>query len=214
MGVRNITNNGSKKVIGKFPSLLMGIIVRWESKLERDFIYLLEFDPDVLSYREQPIRIIYFLDGKRHRYTPDFLVVRVNKKQIIEVKPISKVFKGNNRRRFRAISRICSAMGYEFKIATEREIRVQPSLNNIKLFWKYARTSISPQHQIYCKEVFGNNREIYLGELIRAFESKGIGRQVVFSMLYHKILTVDLTQPVSACSIIQLAGANTLREAA
>src|SRR5437588_206487 len=97
---RNISNKGSRKIIGKFPSLLMGLVVKWESKLERDFIYLLEFDSDVISYREQPIRIIYFLDGKSCRYTPDFLVVRKNKRQIIEVKPKDKIFRGDNRLRF------------------------------------------------------------------------------------------------------------------
>lgn len=213
MNARRITNKGSKKIIGKFPSLLMGVIVMWESKLERDFIYLLEFDPDVVSYREQPMRIIYALNGKQRRYTPDFLVLRKEKKQLIEVKPKAKVLKGNNQQRFRIIAEICSARGYEFKLATECEIRVQPRLYNIKLFWKYARTPIYPQHQIYCKEVFDSRQVIRLGELIRAFESEGFGRQVVFAMMYHKLLTIDLMQSINSNSLIGLAGAETLREA-
>jgi len=206
MGLRKISNKGSKKIIGKFPSLLMGIIVRWESKLERDFLYLLEFDPEVISYREQAIRITYMFEGKLRRYTADFLVMRKAKKQIIEVKPKDKVFKGNNQQRFRIIGRICRARGYEFKIVTDDEIRNQPLLDNIKLLWKYARTLIHPQHQIYCREVFAGRQWLGLGELIHAFESKGIGRQVIFSMLYHKILVADLTQPVNANTSVRLTG--------
>src|SRR5215213_6798357 len=156
----------------------MGIIVMWESKLERDFLYLLEFDPDVLSYTGQPVRILYNFAGKIRRYTPDFLVLRKHKKQIIEVKPRDKVSEGNNEQRFRIISQVCNASGYEFKIITDANIRVQPRLNNIRLLWKYARTPFSPQHQICCKELLGDGREMYLGEVIQAFKARGISRRV------------------------------------
>ena len=49
VGARKITNRGTKKIIGKFPSLKMNTAIWWESQLERDYIYLLEIDPDVLS---------------------------------------------------------------------------------------------------------------------------------------------------------------------
>ena len=54
VGARKITNRGSKKVIGKFPSLKMNTTIWWESQLERDYIYLLEIDPDVTAYQGQP----------------------------------------------------------------------------------------------------------------------------------------------------------------
>ncbi|MGQ4648881.1 hypothetical protein [Lyngbya aestuarii] len=56
---RKITNAGNRKVIGKFPSLKMNAVIWWESQLERDYIYLLEIDPEVLSYGEQPLTISY-----------------------------------------------------------------------------------------------------------------------------------------------------------
>lgn len=80
MGVRKITN-GSRKVIGKFPSLKMGKMVWWESQLERDYIFHLEFYRSVISYEEQPLKLRYKLDREVHCYTPDFLVVRHSKKQ-------------------------------------------------------------------------------------------------------------------------------------
>lgn len=209
MSVRDITNRGSKKIIGKFPSYLMGTIVMWESKLERDFLYLLEFDPDVLSYTGQPVRILYNFAGKLCRYTPDFLVVRKHKRQIIEVKPKDRIFKGDNEQRFRIISQVCRAVGYEFKVVTEANIRVQPRLNDIRLLWKYARTPFTPQHQLYCKELLGDGREMYLGDVMQALESRGISRRVIYSMMYHKILAVDLMHPINADSIVQLTGVMT-----
>jgi hypothetical protein len=74
VGARKITNKGSLKVIGKFPSLKMNTAIWWESQLERDYIYLLEIDPDVLFYQGQPFTITYsshyalqFVVGKKYR---------------------------------------------------------------------------------------------------------------------------------------------------
>src|SRR5438093_13525364 len=46
----------------------------FESSLERDLLLLLDFDPDVESFEEQPVKIKYHEDhGRRHTYTPDVL---------------------------------------------------------------------------------------------------------------------------------------------
>ena len=47
----------------------------YESSLERDFLSLLEFCPDVIRFEVQPVSIEWFDDsGKKHMYTPDVLV--------------------------------------------------------------------------------------------------------------------------------------------
>lgn len=92
IGVRKITNIGSKKVIGKFPSMKMNTIIWWESQIERDYIYLLEIDPNVESYKGQPFKIHYTSSGSGRSYTPDFWVTRPDRQQVVEVKPASKVY--------------------------------------------------------------------------------------------------------------------------
>ncbi len=71
MPVRLIKKSGVS-VVGSFPSLKLDDLVRYESPLERDFLYFLEYDPQVLSYEMQPMTITMTLsDGQSHRYTPD-----------------------------------------------------------------------------------------------------------------------------------------------
>jgi hypothetical protein len=69
----------------------MNASIWWESQLERDYIYLLEIDTDAVAYCEQPFTIAYDRHNRRKKYTPDFLVERRCSKQVIEVKPKSKV---------------------------------------------------------------------------------------------------------------------------
>jgi hypothetical protein len=202
MSVRKIPNKG-----GTFSSLKMGRSIWWESQVERDYIYLLEFDPAVIFYEEQPLRIYYYSDGKERHYTPDFLVKRTDKCLIIEVKSEDDAQKEENQRLFRIASAICARDNYEFVVVTDTMIRVQPRLYNIKLLTRYQRTSINdPYHQIVCQELFTKSNEVSLDEVMQFFASRNIGKQVIFSLLYWGVLAVDLMQPIRSESVVRLPG--------
>jgi hypothetical protein len=205
MRVRAFTNRGSTtKVIGKFPSQKTGKTVWWESQIERDLIYLLEFDSDVIAYREQPIGISYELNGKRHIYTPDFLVQRRNGQQIIEVKPESEANKSENVELFNCIRPICQEAGYRFIVVTDLKIRKQPLLNNIKLLWRYSRTPLEPRHFIYCYEMLLAENHTRLADAFAFFDSKGTTRAVVYALLYRGALGMDHTQVLGADTLVFL----------
>ncbi len=55
---RKIRNSGTKKNIGLFASHKMRTGIWFEFLIERDYMYLLEIDPDVKSYQSQPRRQI------------------------------------------------------------------------------------------------------------------------------------------------------------
>ena len=198
--VRRITNFG-RKVIGKFPSVKAGRPVWWESQLERDYIHLLEFDPDVVTYREQPLRIHCLLDGKVRKYTPDFLVERrAGRKQIVEVKPEEVAIREKYQRFFRAVASVCEKEGYDFLTATEKLIRTQPRLDNVKFLHRYARATILPQHLIECRRFFIECREPSLGLLAEYLSAKGIAKQVAYALVHQGAVTVDLNAPLTVAS--------------
>jgi len=73
--------------VGYFKSYKNNKQLAFESILERDFFMLLEFDGDVVSFKEQPLRINYQLKAKNTRYTPDVLVTyKDGSQKIFEVK--------------------------------------------------------------------------------------------------------------------------------
>jgi hypothetical protein len=74
MSVRRVSNRGGN-IVGHFPSLKLGRMVAFESLIERDFIYLLDYEPAVEHFSEQPLVIRYQHAGKKRQYTPDFHVV-------------------------------------------------------------------------------------------------------------------------------------------
>lgn len=206
MPVRTISNAGGLKRIGTFPSLKVGKLVWWESPLEKDYIHLLEPDRTVKFYQEQPLKIRFVLDGKEHLYTPDFMVWRGPKIQIVEVKPEDKVYQEKYQRLFRIVSQACNEEGYEFLVVTDSMIRVQPKLNNIKTFWRYAGVPISSAQQLHhCRDIFSQTPEMPLGKVLESLAARQIYKPTVYGLLYWGILEINLLEQISKESRIRLA---------
>jgi hypothetical protein len=202
--VRRVISRSPGRVVYKFPSIKLGKTVYCESGPELDYAYLLDPDQSVIFFQEQPGKIKYYLNGKLHKYTPDFLVIRPNKKQIVEVKPASKASAEKYKILFRIIEAICLEAGYEFIVVTDEEIRAGARLSNIKALWKYGRTLITPRHHISCQEFFTQNPSATLGELFAFFACRGEGRGVVFSLLYWGVVGIDIDLPLTTQSLVHL----------
>jgi hypothetical protein len=206
---RQLNNAGRCINIGKYPSEKMGMNIWTESILERDLIHHLEYDSNVTSYRTQAVRIFFELDGKRRHYTPDVLCERrIGCPQIIEVKPTKRLSPWFLQL-YRIITPICEREGFEFVVYTELEIRIQPFLDNIKCLWKYARTPLYPSHQVLCYEFFSSRQEVLLEKVIEFFVSRQLEKQVVFGLLYHGIITTDLSMPLGKDSPIRYQSGST-----
>jgi hypothetical protein len=114
----------------------------FESSLERDFLLLLDFDPDVEFFEEQPVKIVYHDASRRRRtYTPDVLVryrtdpppARHTKPLLCEVKYRDDLRQHwtDYRPKFRAAGRYAQQRGWRFRLVTERHVRT-PYLDNVK----------------------------------------------------------------------------------
>jgi len=141
MPVRKVSNHGGN-VVGRFPSAKMGRMIAFESLLERDFIYLLEYDRSVEWFEEQPLSIEYVQEGKRLQYTPDFHLLEHRQHVLVECKPTRFVETEENRRKFAAARVWCGEYDWEFRIMTDQQIRGGFRLQNVKLLARYARQKV------------------------------------------------------------------------
>jgi len=199
---------GNHKTTGRFSSLKMGGMVHWESSLELDFFYILENDPDVLEYYEQPEQISYRFDSKNRKYTPDVLVLRKDKKELVEVKPSSRLLDEDNLRKFAAARIYCEKKGYEFIVVTEVEIRFEPYLNNIKTMYRYARAEVTFQHRLAMQRIIRHaGGRIGIDELAGELNNqmgRGEHLQYIYALIYDGFLRVDFNLLLTKESIVQL----------
>jgi TnsA endonuclease N terminal len=200
---------GGRKNLGKFFSVKLNAVLWYESLLEMSFMYLLDFDPAVSLFKEQPCRIHFVNNGRKRTYTPDLLVVRDGRRQIIEVKPAKKAVAEKNLQLFHSVAPICARSGFEFLVVTDEMILQQPRLDNVKALWRYARTPLRPQHQIQCHKFFDGRQFAILTEVCEFFMDQGVPRQVVYALIFWGALDFDLTQPLRPDSLICLPPAAT-----
>jgi hypothetical protein len=118
----------------------------WELKL----MFYLDEHRDVVSWGSEELIIPYRspIDGRIHRYFPDFVVTKINREgkretALIEVKPLaqtkppkpqSKVTKryitevktwGVNEAKWKAAQDFCKDRGWSFHIFTEKELNIK-----------------------------------------------------------------------------------------
>ena len=139
MPVRSIPKN-YRSLTGKVNDACRGRAVGFESTLERDFYLILDFDPAVMRFEEQPVRIVYRdPEGLNRTYTPDVLVyyhptppaAERQSPRLYEIK-YREDLRANWREykpKFKAAHRYAAQQGWLFRLITEREIRT-PHLKN------------------------------------------------------------------------------------
>lgn len=143
MPVRKVASRGGN-VIGHFPSLKIHRMVMFESLIERDYLYLLDYEPSIVWFEEQPLTIAYESEGQCGHYTPDFHIVEATGDTLIECKPQVFVSHRKNQPKFAAARAWCLAHGWNFRIVTDQELRSGFRLENIKLLTRYARHRVAP----------------------------------------------------------------------
>lgn len=141
MPVRKVSNRGGN-IIGRFPSLRLARVVDYESSIERDYLYLLDFERAVSWFAEQPLTIDYEDQGKGRRYTPDFHVINNGQHILVECKPQTHVDREKNQRKFAVARQWCKEQGWAFEVVTDEQLRSGYRLTNIKRLTQFARYPI------------------------------------------------------------------------
>jgi hypothetical protein len=119
----------------------------WENRV----MMMLDQHPNVINWASESIAIPYKspLDGKMHRYIPDFLIVYKDKTgqqraELVEVKPAKEAMAENakskrdkaavllNTAKWGAAMMYCKKNGLNFRILTEDQIFVKKGVHNRK----------------------------------------------------------------------------------
>ena len=215
MPVRKVSNRGGN-VTGSFPSQIKGEKIMYESTIERDYIFFLKYDPTVLTYRAQPMVIAGTdTEGNDHTYTPDFLVVRTDRKEIVECKPEALLDHPHTRQQIQMGEAWAAANNHQFVIVTDTELRKDHTLANLKLLWRYCRTAVPTATLASCiahlktrpgSMAFEDIAQ-FLASLADTSEMQQPYRQApfIYNMLFHHILQADLTKPISPATIVWLS---------
>jgi hypothetical protein len=171
-------------------------MMHWESVNELNAFRLLDYDPSVTSYSEQPCRIVYVMDGVARIHYPDILVTTPQGKQLWEVKPRSNAVEPEVLARAAFLSRVLPHWGYKYRTVLAEDLSRQPRLSNANLLlslgkrvvsdceWEDVRRTMAEQGTLLWSEACAGN-----------YGPKG--REILCSLVLRGVLTIDMNVPIS-----------------
>ncbi|MGE5492364.1 MAG: TnsA endonuclease N-terminal domain-containing protein [Actinomycetota bacterium] len=199
---RNVTGvSAATKAVGD---------AEFESTLERDFLRLLEFSPDVARFEVQPVTITWVDEsGEDRGYTPDVWVAfhdGVGRQPwLCEVKYRSdlKKFWPELRPKFRQAIRYARQRGWRFRLMTEVEIR-GPELAAAKFLLPFRRRAIPAERSAHILALIDTLKETTIGDLLQRIASDPLIQAEWLPVIWHLVVKfeigADLLSPLSMSS--------------
>ncbi len=210
--VRNIAPS-ARGVTGNVPNF-----GKYESSLERDFMEILRFDPEIEEFTPQPLTLEYCdQNGKRLHYTPDGLI-KFRKSSLRSLQPVlfEIKYRGDFRKdwrtlmpKFRRAKSHCLEVGWRFEVFTEREIRT-PYLKNVKFLWQFVHRLPEQSMADHVLEVLADLDEADPELLLCALCNDKTNQAAFIPIIWHLVsvglIDCDLDSPLTMRTVLILPG--------
>jgi len=190
---RNIKHSSVNNIF-KFASQKMKTVFTVESFLEFDTCFHFEYSPDVISFEAQPLGYNYQFNDKECSYTPDFLVTdKKYGERFIEVKPSNRTINEEFRLEFSLKQKQSLILGKPLILVTEKQIRINPILNNLKLLHRYSGFQSLTSLQYKLLEIIKSFGMVRIVQIIQS-ESVTEGEVLasVLGLISHGFIDTDL----------------------
>jgi hypothetical protein len=196
MRSRKVILRSNARSAGKYPSWKMGRMMHWESSNELNAFRLLDCDPNVMSYSEQPCQITYVMDEVEMIHYPDILVTTTGGKQLWEVKPRSNARVPEILARSAFLSCILPRWGYEYRTELAEDLATQPRLGNALLLLSLGKRAVTDCEWEDVRRMMAKQESLVWSEAC-AGNYGPKGREILCSLVLRGVLTIDVNVPIS-----------------
>jgi TnsA-like endonuclease N terminal len=140
---RTVVSRSRGRGTGMYPSWKMGRMIQWESPNELNALRLLDADPAVKAFNEQPLAIHFQLDNEAHLHYPDLLVEwRSGHRELWEIKPAREAAHPETARRTQFLRSALPSVGFDYRMVSGEELKREARLFNALTLLKYGRGPI------------------------------------------------------------------------
>ena len=185
--------------------------IDFESQLEKKFYLMFEFDDEIESYQEQPVKVETLLNGRKITYIPDCLIYfkpELNKKPLlVEIKYLKEIKEKKEKivNKVKAVSKYSKENGYFFKIFTDKKLN-ETYIDNIKFLYRYSEKPrlngryVEYENRIY-SALCGSENGLTVNELLNMTALNDLEKMTVLPVIWHmafkKKLYLNLYKPLN-----------------
>lgn len=197
---RRVVSRSRARPTGKYPSWKMGRMVQWESHNELNAYRLLDANPAVKAFYEQPLVVHYRLDGEPYIHYPDTLVDLGTNRELWEIKPATEAARPENVARTKFLASALLNHGFTYRMVLAEDLRQEPRLSNVLTLLKYGRQPISTVEREIIRRIIDATGGISWGTAIDG-DLGSRGRHILARMALEGALQCEIDPPLSRQSM-------------
>lgn len=207
---RTVVSRSRARATGKYPSWKMGRMLQWESHNELNALRLLDANPAVLEFFDQPCVIHYQLGGKEHRHYPDTLVKTATTKYLWEVKTTANARRTEVLERTELLTAKLPAQGYQYAVVLAEDLAREPRMRQTRILLKNGRTPLTFEQKEHARLLFSETSSLLWRHLLEGLY-KPFTLQQACRLILEGALHVNLDAPFGATTLVtQVAGSTLL----
>lgn len=196
---RRVVSRSRARSTGKYPSWKMGRMLQWESHNELNAFRLLDANPAVRAFQEQPLTIHFRLNDEVHRHYPDILVDLGSARELWEVKSATEAARPENAARTKLLSDALPNHGFTYRMVLAEDLRREPRLSNVLTLLKYGRQPIGILEREQLRLLLDKTGGLCWGAATSG-DLGPRGRFVLARLVLEGVLTCDIEQQLSPSS--------------
>jgi hypothetical protein len=191
---RKVVTRSRARSTGKYPSWKMGRMIQWESTPELNAFRILDSDPTVIRFSEQPCEISYQQDGLLRSHFPDILVEYADRKELWEVKLESDAVRPEIAARTALLEDLTN-WGYDYKVVMAGELASSPRLGNaIKLHQLGGVRAVTSEDRESIRLELKRRAYLVWSDARSNVYGHG-GREILCRLALEGVLQIDITAP-------------------
>lgn len=180
----------------------MNRMMQWESINELNAFRLLEVNPEVKYFQEQPCEIHYMMDGERCVHYPDILVKTQHYKEFWEIKPAFEAKQPATAARTKLLSAALPDLGYQYRVVLGEDLARKARLYNMKSLLAYGRADVPCLLREKVRRIFTQRHEMTVEQLLAATDGE-ISRKHVYRLIVEGDLWCDIERQLSLSSVLK-----------
>ena len=192
---RRVVTRSRARGTGKYPSWKIGRMVQWESPHELNAFRLLDANPAVLAFAEQPAVIVYRLQGETYRHYPDAVVATSQGSEFWEVKSSVDASSPELIERTRLLAAHLPAMGYGYRMVLGEDLSRNPRLRNVLTILRHGRRALQLPEREALRQILDRTGFVCWGAAKEGLLGQR-GRSLLARSFLEGSVVFDVEQPL------------------
>jgi len=192
---RRVVTRSRFRPTGKYPSWKMERMLQWESMNELHAFRLLDCEPRVTAFTEQPCEIVYVDGRETRRHYPDIYAEVDGNRELWEVKAECEAAQSEVATRTELLTSGLQRYGFTYRVVLDPELARQPRLDNANTLLRYGRRTASDNEREYVRLALKSRGHLSWSEVCRGVFGTH-SREIVCHLVLGGVLSFDVDSPL------------------